>query len=140
MIRPMTPHDLDAVAALWLACNLDAHAFIEPDYWHAHLPAVRDQLAQAEIYICEHDGQLVGFAGLQGTLLAGLFVAQAQRSHGWGAQLLHQVQAIRNQLTLYVYARNARALRFYQREGFSITRSTTDSDTGQAEYQMDWHR
>lgn len=140
MIRPMTPDDLDAVAALWLTCNLDAHAFIAPSYWHTHLPAVREQLAQAEIYVCVHDGQLVGFAGLQDTLLAGLFVAPAQRSRGWGAQLLHQTQAVRDRLTLYVYARNVRALRFYQREGFSITRSSIDPDTGQTEYQMDWRR
>ena len=64
---------------------------------------VREQLLQAEIYVYETDGKILGFVGLQGDYLAGIFVDRHARSMGIGGQLIHYVQKIRRTLTLNVY-------------------------------------
>ena len=41
---------------------------------------------------------------------------------------------------LQVYQRNARAIRFYQREGFRIQNEGMDEHTGEKDYTMVWER
>ena len=43
-------------------------------------------------------------------------------------------------LRLNVYQKNARAISFYQREGFIIQCEDLDEDTGEKEYTMLWKR
>lgn len=138
MIRPMRPTEVDTVAEIWLQSNLQAHDFIPAAYWQAHFSAVREQLAQAEVHVCEEDGELLGFLGLQGEYLAGIFVRQEARSRGVGRQLLDDAKESRGRLTLHVYEQNARAMRFYQREGFRRVGAGRDPDTGEREWEMAW--
>ena len=138
MIRPMRPTEVDTVAEIWLQSNLQAHDFIPAAYWQVHFSAVREQLAQAEVHVCEEDGELLGFLGLQGEYLAGIFVRQEARSRGVGRQLLDAAKRSRRRLTLHVYERNARAMRFYQREGFRRVGADRDPDTGEREWEMAW--
>ena len=91
--RRMTSDDLDAVVAIWLAGNLEAHDFVEADYWKANERAVREQIAEAVVYVAEVGGQVRGFVGMQGTWLAGLFVERDFRDQGIGAALLERVKA-----------------------------------------------
>lgn len=43
MIRRMEPSDIEAVAEIWLAANLDAHSFIPADYWRANFALSRQR-------------------------------------------------------------------------------------------------
>lgn len=140
MIRRMSESDLDAVAALWLDCNLDAHSFIDPGYWKAVQGAVRAGLASAEVYIYEDALGLEGFIGLNGGYVEGLFVRGASRSKGIGARLLSLAKSMRDELSLSVYVKNSAAVRFYEREGFTVTGKGVDGATGEAEYAMTWKR
>ena len=70
MIRRMEAADLDAAAEIWLASNLDAHDFIPAEYWRGNFQAVKAQLPEAEVYVCEEDGRLSGFIGLEGEYLS----------------------------------------------------------------------
>ena len=140
MIRSVGPGDLDAVAALWLEANLQAHAFIPASYWRGNYAPVREQLARAEVYVREEAGEILGFLGLQGTEVAGLFVRDTARGRGIGRELLDFAKARRERLTLRVYGRNPRALAFYRREDFRCVRREADPATGEAEYAMVWHR
>lgn len=85
MIRRMEAADLDAAAEIWLASNLDAHDFIPAEYWRGNFQAVKAQLPEAEVYVCEEDGRLSGSSGLEGEYIAGLFVAKPDRSRGVGS-------------------------------------------------------
>ena len=140
MIRGMERRDLEAVAELWLAANLQAHAFIPASYWRENLPAVREQLVQAEVYVREEDGEILGFLGLQGETVAGLFVRDTARGRGIGKELLDFVKARREELTLHVYAENPRAAAFYRREGFRRRSRGLDPATGAAEDELVWRR
>lgn len=82
-IRPQRPADLPALLDLWLQGNLDAHPFIPAAYWEKNRPAVAAALPEAEVLAAEEAGELVGFIGLQGDYIAGLFVRRDSRGRGW---------------------------------------------------------
>ena len=127
MIRRMGKGDLDAVAAIWLDANREAHDFIPAAYWLGHFAEVRT--ARAEIS---------GFIGLLGDYIAGIFVRREARSGGVGRQLLDHVKTSRGQLRLQVYRKNLRAAAFYRREGFRVLEEGVDPETGEAELLMEW--
>ncbi|MFR3139087.1 MAG: N-acetyltransferase [Lacrimispora saccharolytica] len=138
MIRMFDACDLDQVMELWLNGNIEAHDFIPRNYWESNAPMVREQLLQAEIYVYETDGKILGFVGLQGDYLAGIFVDRHARSMGIGGQLIHYVQKIRRTLTLNVYRKNQSAMEFYLREGFSVLSEDIDEATGETDIVLSW--
>ena len=101
---------------------------------------VREQLLQAEIFVCETEGEIQGFIGIVGEYIAGIFVERAYRSCGIGKQLLEYVKRIYGILSLSVYQKNERAVAFYSREGFSILSKELDEDTKETEYTMIWKK
>lgn len=138
MIRKMQETDIEVLAGIWLRTNLQAHHFIPESYWTQHVEAVKTMFSGAELYVCEEEGQLLGFIGLDGDYIAGLFVRSGAQSRGIGRQLLSFVKERKDQLSLSVYEKNARAVRFYQREGFALQGADSDKDTGEKEYRMIW--
>ncbi|MCI8556874.1 MAG: N-acetyltransferase [Lachnospiraceae bacterium] len=140
MIRKFQPSDLEAAMDLWLHGNTEAHDFISKEYWKQHFDEVKEMLPKAELYVYENDNTATfdGFIGLSGSYIAGIFVKGNARSQGIGKQLLDYVKAIKGNLTLKVYERNQRAVKFYQREGFFVQSQSVDEDTGQREYVMSW--
>lgn len=140
MIRPFEHRDLEQVLHIWLHTNRIAHDFIPASYWESRREAVKEALPQAELYVWEENGEVLGFIGLEGCHIAGIFVRQGAQSKGVGKRLLDRAKAGRDRLTLCVYRRNVRAAAFYRREGFILEEERTDSDTGEAEYFMSWKR
>lgn len=139
-IRRAVERDLDAVMCLWLAGNLQAHSFVPEAYWQGHFEGVREAVARSEVYLGVLGEEIVGFIGLDGRYIAGLFVAQAHRGKGVGRQLLNYVKAKKETLALQVYRQNEDAVRFYRREGFAVCAQQCEEETGQAEYTMGWQR
>ena len=140
MIRRMGEGDLEAVAAIWLDANREAHDFIPASYWLGHFEEVRTALAQAEVWVFEAEAraEISGFIGLQEDYIAGIFGWREARSGGVGRQLLDHVKAGRRQLRLQVYRKNLRAAAFYRREGFHVLEEGVDPETGEAELLMEW--
>lgn len=128
--------DLKQIMAIWLAGNLEAHAFVSETYWRANVAAVAKSLPQAELTVAKVDDKIVGFAGMQADYLAGLFVAKQYRNHGIGRQLLQALQLRHPTMTLAVFAQNHRALQFYQRAGFHLAQKRYDDEVAQWEYEM----
>ncbi len=140
MIRKLQENDLDRVAKIWLDANLKAHAFLSPQYFMDHYPSIQSLFLQAELYVYEEGAVVQGFIGLEGSYIAGLFVCWEAQSRGIGRQLLDFVKGRKEQLSLRAYQKNLRAVRFYQREGFSIQCAAADQNTGEQEYLMLWKR
>lgn len=78
----LQPQDTGRVQQLWLEGNLDAHAFVPGNYWCEKVSMVRELLLQAEVYVYEQNGEIQGFVGLQGDMIAGIFVDRLHRSGG----------------------------------------------------------
>lgn len=138
MIRKLTGADIDETAIIWLETNRKAHDFISIEYWQSNFDMVKEMLLQAELYVYESEGSIQGFIGLNDEYIAGLFVSEQAQSHGIGKCLLNFVKDQKRKLSLSVYQKNIRAIRFYQREGFVIQCEKIDEHTDEKEYVMTW--
>lgn len=140
MIRKLQKTDIDTVSQIWLDANRDAHDFIPAEYWENNFLPVKKMLLQAEVYVYmdERKNRIEGFVGLDQEYIAGIFVRKEARSGGIGKALLDFVKEKKQELTLNVYRKNERAVRFYEREGFQITDRTVDKSTDEKEYLMKW--
>lgn len=137
-IRALREEDLPAVLEIWLSANLQAHDFIPEKYWKGNLPMVRQMLPQAQVLICEDEGKILGFSGIDNGHIEGIFVDAPVRSRGIGKALLNEWKRRFPVLTLCVYEKNKSALAFYLREGFSKVCLQQDEVTGEMEYAMVW--
>ena len=140
MIRKLQKTDIDTVSQIWLDANRDAHDFIPAEYWENNFLPVKEMLLQAEVYVYmdECKNEIEGFVGLDQEYIAGIFVRKEARSGGIGKALLDFVKEKKQELTLNVYRKNERAVRFYEREGFQIIDRTVDKSTDEKEYLMKW--
>ena len=138
MIRKLQKTDIMKVADIWLDTNIKAHNFIPAKYWESYYEPVKEMLLQAEVYVYENNGEIQGFIGLNGEYVEGIFVCDKLQSQGIGKLLLDFVNESRTELSLHVYQKNIRAIRFYQREGFEIQSEGMDEDTGEKDYVMTW--
>lgn len=153
MIRELRITDVDRVAEIWLDTNLQAHDFIPAEYWEGNYVAVREMLPRAEVYVykgkrggagVEQSGsereEILGFIGLNGEYIEGIFVSYEAQSCGIGKALMDHVKERKQKLLLSVYKKNRRALNFYRREGFCIGEEKTDGDTGEQECLLVWEK
>jgi len=142
VIRAFKKDDLAAVMQIWLDTNIKAHNFIPKEYWAGNYAAVKEILPQAEVYVCEDDDthQIMGFIGLTNSYIAGIFIKDSAQSKGMGKRLLDYVKGIKANLSLSVYQKNARAVSFYQREGFILRSENVDENTNEKEFTMSWSK
>ena len=140
MIRELRKADINKIADIWLDTNIKAHYFIPAQYWKSNFESVKAALPQAEVYVYEHDKETQGFIGLNDEYVEGIFVSGEMQSQGIGKILLNYAKDKRNTLLLNVYQKNARAISFYQREGFEIQHSGLDEATGEKDYVMTWQQ
>ena len=138
MIRKMQNPDINRVADIWLKTNLKAHYFIPEQYWKSNYELVKEMMSQSEVYVLEVDKMIQGFVGLNDKYIEGIFVSDEMQSCGIGKLLLDYVKDKKVSLRLNVYQKNARAISFYQREGFIIQCEGLDEATGEKEYTMLW--
>lgn len=140
MIRKAREEDIAKVSDIWLDTNLKAHDFIPGQYWRDNFEAVKELLAQAELYVYEDEYGIQGFAGLNGDYIAGIFVWSGAQSRGIGSRLIRFLKSKKRTLRLNVYQKNVRAVKFYQRENFKIYGEGIDENTGETEYAMKWKK
>jgi len=88
--------------------------------------------------VYEDDKIIQGFVGVRNEYIEGIFVFDEMQSHGIGKILLDYIKDKKVRLQLNVYQKNARAMSFYQREGFTIQCEMMDEFTGEKEYVMNW--
>lgn len=136
MIRAMKEKDLPAVMHIWLTGNCQAHTFIPKSYWEGLFKDVAQAISEAEVYVAEENGEVLGFIGFGAAhTIEGLFVSEQHRSKGVGKQLLDYAKKDRPRLLLSAYKDNVGAMSFYLREGFQAISEYTDVATA---YVLEW--
>lgn len=138
MIRKAHLADLPSVLDIWLQTNLEVHSFISPHYWQNNVDYMKQVLPQAEVFVYEDKNKIMGFVGLEKDYIAGIFVSKKFRSQGIGKQILDFLKSTHPTLSLSVYAKNQKAIRFYQRESFRIIDEGMDKENQEAEFLMQW--
>ena len=139
MIRPSTPSNLEDVLKIWLEDNLDANPSIPEDYWFSHYEMVSQALLSAKLYVFVTQDYVLGFTGMQGDYLAGIFVDRRYRPQGVGRQLLDHLKMLFPSFTLKVYQKNTDAVQFYLRKGLEVISKDRDPDTNELELLMKWN-
>ena len=142
LIRQYDEYDIDALMKIWLDTNIQAHNFISSDYWRSNYDMVRKILPYAEIYVYQDDSakQIIGFIGLNGNYIEGVFVKETMQSKGIGKMLLDYINKFKNTITLKINQKKKKAIRFYLREKFSIQSENVDDNTEEKEFIMVWNR
>lgn len=135
MIRLFEFRDLDEIMEIWLEGNLQAHGFIDGEYWRKSFEPVRSVLPNAEVYVDEEAGEIRGFIGIDADYIAGLFVKEKYRGQGIGRRLVAAVKQ-KKRLSLHVYEKNTKAAAFYRAMGFEVTECLTEKETREKEYLM----
>ena len=140
MIRKFNKNDIDIVMQIWKNENIKAHNFIEEEYWQNNYEYVRNLLPNSEIYVYTNQNIIEGFIGINNNYIEGIFVKSDSQNKGIGTALLNKAKEIKTNLTLSVYEKNKKAIKFYQKNGFTIVKENIDINTSQKEYVMLWKK
>lgn len=136
--RIETDAEFDAALELWLTVNLEAHSFVDARYWREAAAYVGDAIRSATLFGAFDGSRLVGFVGVVGERIEGLFVRAERRGEGIGAALLAKALDGARRMELSVYCKNERAAAFYRRRGFVEKARRVDPATGERESTMIW--
>ncbi len=121
-IRPAALEERLALEALQRRASLALGDYREQLLAHPdviELPP--EQIARGDVLVAEVDGQVAGFAALDGAELDGLFVEPERWGHGIGRALVEAAvhQARRRGVTLITVVASPTARTFYERCGFT---------------------
>jgi putative acetyltransferase len=141
-LRPYRPDDEDAAIALWLKTWQEAYPLID---FAARVPWWRERwrselVPNAAIIVAEAAGALVGFVTIDGEGYLDQLVVAPEH---WGSKLADTLvdEAKRlspDSVTLLVNDDNARAIRFYERNGFVRAGKDINPTSGRPVLKMVW--
>lgn len=132
MIRAYEHRDLQDVLAAWTAASAVAHPFLSEEFMTAERHNIETvYLPNAETWVWEKDGRVVGFIAMAGDEIGGLFVDPEFHRAGIGRALVEHVRGPRPSLEVEVFKANALGRAFYEAHGFVPMRETRHDATGQ---------
>ena len=141
-LRPYRENDEDAAIALWQRTWQLAYPSIDfaarVPWWRARW---RDELIPAaQVVVAEADGAMQGFVTIDATgYLDQIVVAPEQWGSPLAAALLDEAKRLSPTIvTLLVNKDNARAIRFYERNGFAHAGEDVNPTSGRAVLRMEW--
>jgi putative acetyltransferase len=141
-LRPYRAADEDAAIALWLATWQRAYPEIDfaarvtwwRERWRSEL------VPNANIVVAERAGALVGFVTIDASgYLDQLVVAADHWGSELGDTLVDEAKRLSpDGITLLVNTDNARAIRFYRRNGFADDGGDVNPTSGRPVLRMEW--
>lgn len=140
LIRRFKKKDLESIMKIWLESNIQAHSFINEQYWKDNYKTVKEMMPDATLFVYEESGKIKAFSGLIDNYIAGIFVVPDSQAQGIGRSLLQLMKEKYTELSLRVYQKNNRAVEFYRREEFILSAEEIDENTGELELVMAWRK
>ncbi len=131
IIRAYRDKDLADVMSAWESASKVAHSFLPNDFQEQeryNIPNV--YIPNAETWVVEQDGIVIGFIALIGDEIGGLFVKSEFHGAGAGQALVNKAQELRGNLEVDVFKANAIGCRFYERYGFEPLKESVHEQTG----------
>lgn len=140
MIRISTNDDVEKIAKLWLDASVQAHSFVAREYWQQMQYSVKmHYLPYAKTFVYEDKHKIKGFISIVDEQHIGaLFVAPQFQGQKIGQKLLKTAQRKYPLLSLNVFAKNAKAVEFYQKHKFKIMDEQLEPSTKEQELHMCW--
>ena len=141
-LRPYRNDDEDAAIELWRDTWQQAYPSID---FAARVPWWRERwrselVPKAAVIVAEQDGALLGFVTIDTSGYLDQLVVASGR---WGSELATMLvdEAKRrspDRITLLVNTDNARAIRFYERNGFAHAGEDVNPTSGRPVLKMEW--
>ena len=132
MIRKYQAVDLADLLSAWEAASNLAHPFLTQEFLAQEKENIPNlYLPNAETWIAEHDGRVVGFIALIDNEVGALFVHPDYHGQGFGRHLMDKARELRGELVVEVFAANSIGRNFYDRYGFQFVEEKLHEVTGQ---------
>jgi putative acetyltransferase len=141
-LRPYTSADQDAAITLWRDTWQQAYPTIDfaarETWWRERWD--KELVPNANIVVAERDGALAGFVTIDAKgYLDQLVVAPAHWGSLHGTALVEEAKRLSpDGITLLVNTDNARAIRFYRRNGFVDAGGDVNPTSGKPVLRMEW--
>ncbi|WP_438496066.1 N-acetyltransferase [Paenibacillus sp. IHBB 3054] len=131
--------DIDTLTDIWYRGSIQAHDFIDQEYWLSQKTEMRDKyIPMSDTYVIYNQAEIVGFVSMVEDYLAALFIDTSYQKNGYGKELINFIKIQKSKITLKVYKENTSATHFYKKNGFTIKETLLDENTNQEEYLMEW--
>lgn len=131
MIRPYEDQDLDDLLTVWAAASVIAHSFLTADFLATERENIPNlYLPNAETWVYEDDGRVVGFVALIGNDVGAIFVHPSHQRMGVGYRLMDKAKELREELEVEVFVKNAIGRSFYAKNGLKPIQEKIHDQTG----------
>ncbi len=140
MIRKATNKDTAKILDVWLDASKQAHNFIEESYWQEMAVSVQNYyLPYAKTLVFEDKHKIKGFISIiDDKHIGALFVAPKWQGKKIGQKLLKTAKRYYPMLSLNVFTKNTKAIKFYMQNDFKIIAEHLDQSTKEQELKMCW--
>lgn len=130
-LRKYEAGDLDAVLSAWENASQIGHPFLTTEFLATEKQNVADvYMPNANTWVAEDQGQVIGFISMAGNEVGGLFVQPSYHSKGVGRTLMNKAQELHGDLEVEVFQANMIGRRFYDRYGFKLIEKKVHAETG----------
>ena len=131
MIRQYEGQDLQDLLTAWAAASEIAHPFLTEDFLASERENIPNlYLPNAETWVYEADGRVVGFVALIGNEVGAIFVHPSHQRMGVGNDLMDKAKELRGGLEVEVFVKNDIGRAFYAKYGFTPIQEKVHDQTG----------
>lgn len=131
IIREYQSEDLNDLLASWESATRLAHPFLTEEFLDQERENIPNMyLPNAETWVIEQAGKVIGFIALLGNEVGAIFVQPEFHGTGAGKALMDKAQALRGDLEVDVFKENAIGHKFYARYGFQPINEYVFEPTG----------
>ena len=99
MIRKHEDKDLEPILDIWYQSSTLAHPFLDDAFVEKVKKDMREMyIPNSETWVYEEDDTVIGFIGMMGNEIGGLFVFPGHQSKGVGTQLVKYISKYHDEL------------------------------------------
>jgi len=137
MIRKHKEADLDSILDVWYQAQNLAHPFLDSAFVEKVKKDMRElYIPNSETWVYEENGRVIGFVGMMGNEIGGLFVLPNHHSKGIGTELVNFILASANELEVEVFKANKIGRAFYDKYGFKVFKEFLEENSGHVVLRM----
>lgn len=141
MIRKYKETDLISVVDIWYLSSTIAHPFLEDDFVEKLRKDMTEiYIPNSKTWVYEENNEIIGFIGMLGNEIGGLFVLPNQQSKGVGTKLVNFISELHDELEVEVFKKNNIGRAFYDKYGFTFMKESMHKETNQVVYRLQFKK